>query len=106
MLTRTGYERDIISYPRSEADKFVPYMPVRNVTKDSPPTMLIHGTADTDVPYEQSVMMAEQFKKHSVEHELVSVPGGEPGLSGADPKLVDGPTLDRALKFLQRHMGN
>lgn len=89
--------------PRSEADKFVPYMPVRNVTKDYPPTMLIHGTEDTDVPYEQSVMMAEQFKKHGVEHELISVPGGEHGLAGADAKLVDD-AYARAFEFLQRHM--
>lgn len=90
--------------PHSEADKFVPYMPVRNVTKDYPPTMLIHGTEDTDVPYEQSVMMAEQFKEHGVEHELVSVPGGEHGLAGADTKLVDD-AYARAFEFLKRHMG-
>ena len=71
--------------PRSEVDKFVPYMPVRNVTADYPPTMLIHGTEDTDVPYEQSVMMAEQFKAHNVEHELVTIPGGEHGLGGRRP---------------------
>ena len=89
--------------PRTEADNFVPYMPVRNVTKDYPPTMLIHGVEDTDVPYEQSVMMAEQCKKHGVEHELVSVAGGEHGLSGADPELVDD-AYSRALRFLERNM--
>ena len=89
--------------PRTEADNFIPYMPVRNVTKDYPPTMLIHGTEDTDVPYQQSVMMAEQFKKHGVEHELVSVAGGEHGLSGADPKLVDD-AYSRVSRFLQRYL--
>jgi Prolyl oligopeptidase family len=39
--------------PHSERDKFVPFMPVANVTPEYPPTLLIHGEKDTDVPYEQ-----------------------------------------------------
>ena len=31
-------------------------MPVWNVTGEDPPTMLIRGTRDTDVPCEQSAM--------------------------------------------------
>jgi acetyl esterase/lipase len=90
--------------PRSEVQKFVPYMPERNVTKDYPPTILIHGTADTDVPYEQSVIMAERFQEHGVEHELVSIPNGEHGLVGGDPKLIDA-AYESALAFVKRHRG-
>ncbi len=90
--------------PHSETDKFVPYMPVRNVTADYPPTMLIHGTEDTDVPYEQSVLMAQQFKEHGVEHELVTVPGGEHGLGGGDPQVIDA-AYESAMAFIERHMG-
>jgi dipeptidyl aminopeptidase/acylaminoacyl peptidase len=64
-------------------------MPVRNVTADYPPTVLIHGTEDTDVPHEQSAMMAEQFRQHNVSHEFISIPNGEHGLGGGDPKLID-----------------
>ncbi len=88
--------------PRAEAEKFYPYMPVRNVTPDYPPTLLIHGTADTDVPYEQSAMMAEQLRQHDVEHSLISVPGAEHGLSGGDPALVD-EAYASALEFVVRH---
>ena len=63
--------------PHSETAKFFPFMPVKNVTRDYPPTMLIHGTDDTDVPYEQSLLMAEQLKMHGVPHELVTIEGGE-----------------------------
>ena len=90
--------------PHTEAGEFVPFMPVRNVTADYPPTMLIHGTEDTDVPYEQSVMVAEQFKAHGVEHELVTVPGGEHGLGGGDPQVIDA-AYESALAFIERHMG-
>lgn len=73
--------------PREQAEKFYPYMPVKNVSGDYPPTMLIHGTADTDVPYEQSVMMAEELRSHGVEHELLTVDGAEHGLAGASPDV-------------------
>ncbi len=89
--------------PDQEREKFFPFMPVRNVTAQYPPTLLIHGTEDTDVPYEQSVMMVEQFKKNGVEHELISIPGGEHGLGGGDPKRIDA-AYQAALEFVKRYM--
>ena len=89
--------------PSTEAEKFYPYMAVKNVTKDYPPTLLIHGDKDTDVPYEQSVMMAKQFKKHSVEHRLITIQGGEHGLGGGDPKRID-EAYKAALEFVNRQM--
>ena len=47
--------------PATEDRWFSRYCPVRNVTREYPPTMLVHGTADTDVPYEQSKLMADRF---------------------------------------------
>ena len=47
--------------PATEKAKLDPYCPVRNVTTDYPPTMLVHGTEDTDVPYELSADMAKEF---------------------------------------------
>ena len=90
--------------PRAEEDRFVPFMPVRNVTVEYPPTFLIHGTEDTDVPYAQSVMMAEQVRLHGVEHELVSVAGGEHGLAGADGGDIEA-AYAGALAFIDRHTG-
>ncbi|MFQ5732400.1 MAG: alpha/beta fold hydrolase [Planctomycetaceae bacterium] len=89
--------------PHTEVKKFVPYMAVRNVTKTYPPTLLIHGTKDTDVPYEQSVIMAKQFKKHGVEHKLISIEGGEHGLGGGNPKKIAA-AYRAALAFVNRHM--
>jgi len=89
--------------PRSEAERFRPYMPVHNVTSGYPPTLLIHGTEDTDVPYEQSVMMGDELREHGVDHELIAIPGGEHGLAGGDPGLVSA-AHQSALAFLERHM--
>ncbi len=90
--------------PKKEPEKFFPYMAVKNVTADYPPTLLIHGDKDTDVPYEQSAMMAVELKKHEVEHRLVRLEGGEHGLAGVDPKIISQTYADAAA-FLQKHLG-
>jgi acetyl esterase/lipase len=71
--------------PHTEAESFTPFMPLRNVDPGYPPTLLIHGTADTDVPYEQSVLMADQFRKHGTEHRLITLDGIEHSLAGMEP---------------------
>lgn len=91
--------------PKTQPQKFYPWMAVRNVTPDYPPTMLIHGTDDTDVPWEQSAMMAEQFRKHGVEHRLISIQNGEHGLGGGDPAKID-EAYASAFEFVDRHMKN
>jgi acetyl esterase/lipase len=89
--------------PHEEAERFDPYMPVKNVTRQYPPTLLIHGTEDTDVPFDQSVMMADQFKKQGVEHELVAIVGGEHGLSGGDPDKIN-QAYEKAFQFVHKRM--
>jgi acetyl esterase/lipase len=89
--------------PHTEAERFRPYMPVKNVTADYPPTVLIHGTDDTDVPYEQSTMMADEFKRHNVPYELISIPRAEHGLAGGDPMLIDAAYL-KAFAFVDERL--
>lgn len=89
--------------PKTEAKKFVPYEPLRNVTDEYPPTLLIHGDKDTDVPYDQSVQMALELKKHKIEHKLITIPGGEHGLAGGDKNLIDQSYLE-AIAFIRRHL--
>ncbi len=89
--------------PVTESDKIAPFEPVRNVTSDYPPTLLIHGTRDTDVPFEQSEMMAAQFKQHGVPFDLRAVENGEHGLGGADPKKIK-EAIQAAKDFIIDHL--
>jgi acetyl esterase/lipase len=66
------------------ATEITPYEPAKNITEDYPPTLLIHGTADHDVPYEESVNLAAQFERHRVPHILKSVDKAGHGLTGGD----------------------
>jgi acetyl esterase/lipase len=74
--------------PARQARRFYRYMPVRNVDRKYPPTMLIHGTADTDVPYEQSELMARQLDLHNIPVELAAISGAEHGLAGAAEEKI------------------
>ena len=60
--------------PDLEQGWFKDFCPLHNVTSNYPPALLIHGVPDTDVPYEQSLLMAQQLAAHKVEHELITLP--------------------------------
>lgn len=45
-----------------------------------PPFLLLHGTSDAQVPYEQSVRMCEKLKESGGQCELYTVPGGAHGM--------------------------
>jgi len=49
------------------------YNVIDNIGKDYPPAMFLHGNQDTDVPYEQSVMMHEKLKEAGVVTELITI---------------------------------
>ena len=53
--------------------------PVTHVSKDDPPTLIIHGDADKLVPIQQSQLMMERFKQAGVPAELVVKPGAAHG---------------------------
>lgn len=101
---RNGNWAEVVSGwdPVTEAEKFRPYMPERNVTADFPPTFLIHGEADTDVPYGCSTRMAEQLKKFGVPYRLVSFPDAEHGLPGVDRAKVDAAYREAAAFVVER----
>ncbi len=73
--------------PIAEVGWFMPYSPAENVTSDYPPTLLLHGEADTDVPYAQSVLMAERLAGAGVDHEFITIPGGHHGFDH-DPETA------------------
>ena len=89
--------------PSTEDRWFEPYCPVRNVTRQYPPTMLVHGTADTDVPYAQSELMAARLKQAGVEHRLVTVPDGAHGIYNIAGAVQDRIYRDAAT-FLRSHI--
>ena len=54
--------------------------PITHVSKDMPPYLLIHGTKDDLVPYDQSVRMCEKMKQVGARCEIFTVEGGAHGV--------------------------
>jgi acetyl esterase/lipase len=95
--TVTGFD------PATQRAELDALCPVRNITADYPPILMIHGTVDTDVPYDKSADMAAELARQGVAHELVTVEGAGHGLSGGDPDRVQA-AHDRAIQFIRQHL--
>ncbi|HWF46044.1 MAG TPA: alpha/beta hydrolase [Bryobacteraceae bacterium] len=54
--------------------------PINRVSRDMPPFLFIHGTADTLVPFEQSVSMCDRMKAAGAKCEVYPVHGGGHGM--------------------------
>jgi len=112
------WPREVAAFePDKELEKLGEFSPIRHVTKEYPPTLLLHGDKDTDVPFEQSVRMAAALKQFGVAHQLIRMrnydhlfdvfptgwtPDAEPiGLK--DPKVAA--AYDDVVAFLKKHVG-
>ena len=71
--------------------------PVTYVSRNSPPTLIIHGDADPTVPYQQSEMLYAKFQKAGVKSEFITVSGG---LHGKFDKEKNDELNTRIMKFI------
>jgi acetyl esterase/lipase len=63
--------------------------PATHVSKDSVPTLLIHGDADTLVPLQQSEWIISKFQEHKVPNKLIVKPKAGHGWAGMDKDLEE-----------------
>lgn len=101
------WPREVVGFdPVTQPREFDRFCPVRNVTKAYPPTLLLHGDNDIDVPHQQSVDMAAELKRAGVVHEFISIKGGGHGFDGKGMEDADvSAAFDKIEKFLKQHVG-
>ena len=58
--------------------------PIRHVRAGLPPFLLVHGSADMSVPYEQSPRFQKALREAGVSCELVTIPDGTHGTARWD----------------------
>lgn len=58
--------------------------PIRFVTPDDPPTLLIHGDADELVPISNSEILYEALQEAGVKSDFITIPGGDHGFGNPD----------------------
>lgn len=69
--------------PQRDSVALERWCPLRQLGADFPPTVLVHGQEDTDVPHEQSALLAAALGRHEVPHRFLSLPGAGHGFAGA-----------------------
>ncbi|WP_260984584.1 alpha/beta hydrolase [Paenibacillus xylanexedens] len=82
-------------------DKF---NPIELVHPDYPPTLLLHGTQDTDVPYEQSQLMHNQLLKSGISSQLVTIEGAGHGFDVDFSTAHVQSAYQEVIRFLNRYL--
>ena len=76
--------------------------PVTHVSPGAPPFLLLHGTADPVVPYEQSETLAEALRAVGADVQLDPVPGAGHGFDGhPNPDAL----VRRSVRYLAEALG-
>jgi acetyl esterase/lipase len=58
--------------------------PITYITKDDPPFLVVHGTNDATVPFDQGLRFSEALKKGGVDAALIRIEGGGHGIGGQE----------------------
>ena len=79
----------IDKYDAAAKAKLSEASPHTYLSKKTPPFLVIHGTEDAAVPYEQAKLHVELFRKHGIPVELITVQDGVHGLMNweKDPRF-------------------
>ena len=95
-------EAGLFAFKRGEnVDMWRLASPVSHVTRNSPPTLIIHGSADTTVDRDQSEELARVLAAQGVTHRLIRVPGA----GHAFPLVEKGIDLRAdVVAFFDRHL--
>ena len=75
--------------------------PVSYITPAAPPFLLLHGTADTTVPFEQSEILYEALTAKNIDTQLVALKGEE----HAVPAFFQQPVWDMIADFFKKKLG-
>jgi len=89
------------SYPWSHPDLYVKQSPIYNVDKIHTPLLFLHGNADTNVPYNNSVQMFNALKLLGRETALVTVEGENHGIVEYDKRIA---WLNTSLAWFQKYL--
>jgi acetyl esterase/lipase len=78
--------------------------PITHITKDDPPTLILHGSIDSTVPIHQAEILAERLKKTGVEYEFDDVKGWPHAMDLAFD--VNRHCMAKMFEFFDKHLGS
>jgi acetyl esterase/lipase len=83
--------------PKDQPTKAKEASPITYVSKDDPPFLIVHGTDDATVPYDQAVRFYEAEKQAGINTTMVTMQGGGHGIGG--PEIAA-----RVKAFFDKHL--
>jgi acetyl esterase/lipase len=83
--------------PKDKPDVAKAASPITYVTKDDPPFLIVHGTDDRTVPFNQAERLYDAQKQAGLDTTFVKIEGGGHGIGG--PKVEA-----RVRAFLEKHL--
>ncbi|MCX6049078.1 MAG: alpha/beta hydrolase [Chloroflexi bacterium] len=96
--------REVTGHNLSDQEWFAQYEPIRNVSAAYPPTILLHGEADTDVPFDQSVLMQQELNRHGIAHAFISNPNWGHGFLYVPHDPSVNKAFTQIIAFLHQHV--
>ena len=84
--------------PEAVPNRYAAASPVRHVTRETPPMLLIHGDGDLLVPLDQSKRLAAALTRVAVPHRLIAIAGARHGF---DFQVGSRDLLPEILDFLE-----
>ncbi|WP_080875611.1 alpha/beta hydrolase [Oceanobacillus timonensis] len=80
------------------------YCPARLADSNYPPTLLLHGDADEDVPYQESVHMKQVLDEAGVVNQLITISGGKHSFDQdmEDPQVIE--AFEKVIQFLKQQL--
>jgi len=79
--------------------------PVTHVSQSSSPMLLLHGDADTVVPFRMAELMLDKMKQAGVDVKLIRLPGGGHGFVMESAKHPEWPDfLAESVRWMDQHL--
>jgi acetyl esterase/lipase len=92
------------SSPLDARDKLLSFCPVYNIQPGYPPTLLLHGDQDSDVPCQQSIQMSQALTEGGIHNRLLLVGGAEHGFDDDTKNPEVKRVLDQVVNFLKEQL--
>ncbi len=90
----------VASTERDEAE-LKRFCPIHCIDEGYPPTLLIHGDKDNDVPYEESVKMHQALKEQGIASKLLTAEGYGHAFDYMDEKEMTKTALQAIIHFIK-----
>lgn len=85
-------------------DQLKEFCPIEKVDETYPPTLLLHGDSDEDVPYEESVQFAKVLQENHVPHQLITIKNGKHVFDNnmSHPQVKE--AFENVLSFIKKYI--